>query len=509
MPDKYLEIDPGEPSRHAAWRVWLPVTVITALGLTLRLWGINNQSLWSDEISSITRIHTGIGAILAAGYRDEPNPPLYYLLLWGWDTLFGDREIAARMLSALLGAATIPLVYATGVLVAGRRAGAISALLFAGAVIQIEYGQEVRQYALLVFALSIALYGFALALKEAKALPSRAAAGSFVAGIVLATYSHDIAVIFWFAMDLCLLLYLLASTDDRGRRRPASYLFAWGAWNALAVVLCAPQLYAIVLLRNADKVAWIPPTSPMLVRETLTGLLFTYLAPNAEVSIAGLTFACCGVLWAAVANRPRSRALMLGLALPVVAFSIIAIIGIFRPIMLIRTVLFVPVPIYLLVGSALACIETLQLRAVAIAFAFAFEILAMMVHWPSFVKEQWREIVPMVARAGKAGDLFVFVSPGTLMPFKYYWPVQFPIERCRFFADRADAERPSDCPKIDYAAVQTALKQGHIIWLVARWSSVPELAKLDAALSSSFVVQPRQWVSNNGIVMVTRVAPQQ
>ena len=39
----------------------------------------------------------------------ESNPPLYYVLAWGWAKAFGTGEVGLRSLSALFGAATVPV----------------------------------------------------------------------------------------------------------------------------------------------------------------------------------------------------------------------------------------------------------------------------------------------------------------------------------------------------------------------------------------------------------------
>ena len=41
----------------------------------------------------------------------ESNPPLYYVLAWGWAKAFGTGEVGLRSLSALFGAATVPVAY--------------------------------------------------------------------------------------------------------------------------------------------------------------------------------------------------------------------------------------------------------------------------------------------------------------------------------------------------------------------------------------------------------------
>ena len=61
----------------------------------------------------------------------ESNPPLYYVLAWGWAKAFGTGEFGLRSLSALFGAATVPVGYLIGRQLASRRAGLTLAALIA------------------------------------------------------------------------------------------------------------------------------------------------------------------------------------------------------------------------------------------------------------------------------------------------------------------------------------------------------------------------------------------
>ena len=54
----------------------------------------------------------------------ESTPPLYYVLAWLWTHVFGTGEVGLRSLSALLGTATIVVVWALGRRLGGDRAGA-------------------------------------------------------------------------------------------------------------------------------------------------------------------------------------------------------------------------------------------------------------------------------------------------------------------------------------------------------------------------------------------------
>jgi len=252
----------GKTASPAGAPFYAAVALIAVLALGLRLYGAGAESYWVDEAFSVIHIREGLGRIFAAGFSYETNPPLYYTLLWAWVAVFGDGEFATRSLSAIFGALTVPVIAATGRVLAGARAGCLAALLFALSVIEIEHGHETRQYALMALALSIALLGMAKALAERRedGAPPYGACAVFAGGIALAVYSHDVAVVYWFAMNLCLLVYLFASGHEKSDLPKAGrFLRSWAVCNLAALLLSSPQLYAIFVMREAPGVAWIPP----------------------------------------------------------------------------------------------------------------------------------------------------------------------------------------------------------------------------------------------------------
>jgi 4-amino-4-deoxy-L-arabinose transferase-like glycosyltransferase len=125
---------------------------LTALGVAVRFASLGVQSYHHDEVITALRVVPGsFGEMLHAVKVSESNPPLYYVLAWSWAKAFGTDEVGLRSLSALFGAATVPVGYLVGRQLATRRAGLILAALIAVNPMLIWYSQEARSYALLVF----------------------------------------------------------------------------------------------------------------------------------------------------------------------------------------------------------------------------------------------------------------------------------------------------------------------------------------------------------------------
>jgi uncharacterized membrane protein len=78
----------------------------------------------------------------------DNHPPLYFLILRAWRTLFGDSEVALRSLSALIGTIAILLLFDAVQKAHGSAVGLWSAAIMALAIPSVQYSQEVRGYIL-------------------------------------------------------------------------------------------------------------------------------------------------------------------------------------------------------------------------------------------------------------------------------------------------------------------------------------------------------------------------
>ena len=131
---------------------------ITGLATALRLYALDEQSLWYDEAFSVYLARMDPGEIAARTAADI-QPPLYYFLLHGWIKLLGDEEAALRGLSVLFGILTVPLLYGVAWQLFRRQVAALlAAFLVAISPLHIWYAQETRMYTLLVFLCLLSSY---------------------------------------------------------------------------------------------------------------------------------------------------------------------------------------------------------------------------------------------------------------------------------------------------------------------------------------------------------------
>lgn len=177
---------------------WVSLTAILTLALVLRLALIGKESLWFDEIFSITLAARDLGAALAA---ERTNPPLHFVLLHLWMKLFGTSAESARALSVIPSLLAVWGTFALGRMLYGERAGLIAALGMAISSFQVYYAQEARTFALLLCLLTYSCLSFAvITLKESPRL--RGWLLLYFVTTLLALYSHFYAVFFVAAQNI-------------------------------------------------------------------------------------------------------------------------------------------------------------------------------------------------------------------------------------------------------------------------------------------------------------------
>ncbi len=280
------------PERRSAL-LWA-LAGITALGIAVRFASLGLQSYHHDEVITAMRVIPGSFKDMLHRVRtSESNPPLYYALAWGWAKAFGTGEFGLRSLSALFGAATVPLGYLIGRQLASRRAGLILAALLAVNPMLIWYSQEARSYALLVFfgALSLLFFARALDTRRGRDLALWALASA------LALCSHYFAV-FAVAIEAAWLLVAL-----RGRWRlvmPA--LAGVGAIGLALLPLANSQT-------NPTHIDWIE-NSPLSTRVW-------------EAAVSFLV----GETGHVIAEAPRERYALVPIVLVVSALALVALRG--------------------------------------------------------------------------------------------------------------------------------------------------------------------------------------
>ncbi len=135
---------------------------ILILAIVFRLL-VLNQSFWLDEaISAHAARDFSYTQIVTDFIKADNHPPLYYMVLKVWGTIFGYSEVALRMLSVLSGVLTIAVLYLIlrKISPETKSLNYLTVLFLATSPLHIYYSQEVRMYPLITLLISLSVYLF-------------------------------------------------------------------------------------------------------------------------------------------------------------------------------------------------------------------------------------------------------------------------------------------------------------------------------------------------------------
>jgi len=207
--------------------------LLTLTGFSLRFYRLSNQSLWTDEISSITTARMPLSQIMEQSGAVNNCLQTYFLLL---RAVLGESnkhiEFRARWLSALAGALSVPLFI--GVVYFWRRrwsTALLAGLLLAVNPLHLWYSQEVRAYGTMLF------FGLLTVLAYELARLSRKPWWWLVYGLaaLVAVALHKTALVFPVA---CALWHGWEVLRRKGRlrelvselRNPVKWARRWSLW---------------------------------------------------------------------------------------------------------------------------------------------------------------------------------------------------------------------------------------------------------------------------------------
>jgi mannosyltransferase len=167
---------------------WVLLALIL-LAFGLRLWRIEDKSIWWDESLSLYRAQHDVPYILSnridfpGASTTDQHPPLYFVLLHFFIRLAGESDLALRLPSVLWATLLVPLLYRLGARLWGRSIGLLAALWATLSPFYLWYAQEARMYTMLTALTVISFYAFWRAFTEQRRLWASLFGVTFIAAL--------------------------------------------------------------------------------------------------------------------------------------------------------------------------------------------------------------------------------------------------------------------------------------------------------------------------------------
>ncbi len=129
------------------------------IGTLIRLYGLNIQSLWLDELYTIVYSSSGIPSLWEHIIIDV-HPPLYPVFMFYWFKIFGTSDISARLPSAIAGVLSLLAMYHYSKKVFGQYVSTSATILLSLTYAGVYYSQEARSYSFLILLSIVSTFSF-------------------------------------------------------------------------------------------------------------------------------------------------------------------------------------------------------------------------------------------------------------------------------------------------------------------------------------------------------------
>jgi len=457
---------------------WL-VIIITLIGGFLRALLLGTKGMWLDETISVWLASRSVVDMLQWIVKIDQNPPLYYLLLHYWIALNGDTPYSVRMLSALIGAGTIPIIYLIGKRMSGVVMGLAAALFLALSPFHIYLAQETRMYTLLTFNAAVAIYALVRLLTDSRSVrpigsqfreylhawrtagpvepaskeefsyrdKTRNQTGwrawvyrhrwspiqtletdlAWIAFIVFSAatmLSHNTAVLFPLATNIFVFGLMLFQRIKKSGAQPAFQAPSLANWVKAQIgilILWSPWIFSFI--KQASRVYqefWIPKPTWDTISQTLRNLL-NASAPGQASQVIVLwllgVVLCLGLVY----YRKKLSIFLFLAALFAIPFLGELIMSIRRPIFLDRTLIWITIPLFLVLAAGVAQLRFRFLIIGVVGILGTINLFSAGDYYRYFQKEDWYTAAGYVANFAEKDDLVLFNSNLVEIPFDYYF----------------------------------------------------------------------------------------
>jgi len=403
-------------NRKELW--WLLLVLL--LAAVVRFYKLGYASLWLDEAETIRFSSFPLSRLWVTDY--DNTPPLYYSVIH-FLLKIGHGEFLLRLPSAVFGVLSIAIMYLATRKISGVTAALIAALILSLSFHNIEYSQEARAYSLLGLCLSVSILGLIMLSVRWNESDSgltffefiRFGGGLYALGLILALYTHNVAVFYWLGVQIFFLAWWV-----RPFRFSLPCLVSWSAVNLLVLLLWMPWLNVILQLIERGTFTW-------LKQADFDSAFSTWRAIH---GFSAIDFGQPYVdLLAAIAALAGIYSLRRNIAVCVLFFSLLIVSSLITwaygfvatPVYMLKTVLWSSLISAVLIGIGVSRFPRVVGAGMLLIFlAAGAKGVYEYYNSNSAENERWRSIVALFSEHQKPNDILLFREGYMSVPFFYY-----------------------------------------------------------------------------------------
>lgn len=391
-------------------REWLLAVCLLAIGVLIRLIGLQQESAWIDEAYSISLAKHAIADIIRGTAADQ-HPPVYYILLHFW-FIFSDSIYHARLLSVMLGIINIYQVWAFGRRLGGPWLGLGAGILLTISPMHVWYSQEARQYMLLSVLTTASMVEYWACLQGKRRWITLSLF------TLLALYTHYFAVFALLAQVVYLVYFMI-------RERKGGVLCGWLAALCGVGLLFLPWLPIAINQFRFHTMPWISDPDVTEIRDIPIRLIFgsgVLALPSwlSWIIIVGLLVLYLWALWQVKKFRASSLPdYGLVSAWALLPYLVISGVSIYYPIFQFKQFLFL-LPAFMILATAIAGLFSQRWKYLAYLSLLIIPIITLVYQQATLSKDDWRGLSAYIMANFEDGDVIYTNPAGSSLAMKLY-----------------------------------------------------------------------------------------
>ncbi len=400
--------------------------IIVFLGLGIRLYRLDFQSLWVDEIASMNGADPDSSWSAVVEYSVSDQPPAFFLLLHGWFKVFPFNDISGRLFSVTLGIAGIFAMYLLGKEVKDRKTGLTAAAITSFSYVHILFSQDVRFYTLVFLSSALSYLFFIKAVKENRLIDF--VLYSLFTALVL--YTHYFGLVVFASQGIVFCLLITFYSFDRKFILSA---IASGLSVVLMIIPWIPIFFSDAQTNEfwiqAEPIYFLIKYFYVYFKDILSFLVFAAL----------LLFYFANLLNQFATQRSIDRVDFILIASVSLSFLIPIIYSIVQtPMLHVRYTLIVLPPLIVMICLGFNLVKTSLRRILLIATCCTAFLSLVFIekYFTRIQKEDWRGMISRVMVKGNPTDAFVsqkawycnYYFKSLHAPYRAVLPEQFSLE---------------------------------------------------------------------------------
>ena len=404
-------------------KINLILILIFFLGFLVRIYDLTGESIWSDEMVTMSLARLTPVEIIKERASNN-HTPLYFLMAHYWAGLVGISAFSLRFLSVVFGVLGMAVLYKLGHLMFNKEVGIMSALILGLSPFHLFYAQDARMYTLMPLFTLLSIYFF-IKLLERDDLKETIA---YILFSSLLMYTHVYGNFIIIAQNVCIfLLYLLSSKPTKPN------LIKWILAQSALLLLFLP--WVNILLQQIARVKsdfWL--TSPSILSMVssigryagsvpvfLSFFLLVFFAIfNIRPNLKALEESLKTRTWNSRLSQSGNKIFLLLLWLVIPVFVPFIISKLITPIYLTRYTIGASLALYLLVAKGINDINYKAVKLLIISLVIILSLANVWQYYKADNKAPWKEVAAFVDSNAQPGDLLLFNTLRQQNIFEYY-----------------------------------------------------------------------------------------